>query len=288
MKGIVLAGGSGTRLYPTTMSVSKQLLPVYDKPMIYYPISVLMLAGIKDILIISTPKDIPNFEKLLGNGSQFGVNFSYKVQPSPDGLAQAFILGEEFIGDDAVALVLGDNIFYGQGFTPTLKKAVCDAENNGIATVFGYSIKDPQRFGVVEFDENGKVISLEEKPEHPKSNYAVTGLYFYDNKVVEYAKSLKPSKRGELEITDLNKIYLEKDRLNVALLGRGFAWLDTGTHKSLLQAGQYVQTIEENQGIKIACLEEVAYRMGFLTKNQVVANVHRFNNNEYFEYIRSL
>lgn len=288
MKGIVLAGGSGTRLYPTTMSVSKQLLPVYDKPMIYYPISVLMLAGIKDILIISTPKDIPNFEKLLGNGSQFGVNFSYKVQPSPDGLAQAFILGEEFIGDDAVALVLGDNIFYGQGFTPTLKKAVCDAENNGIATVFGYSIKDPQRFGVVEFDENGKVLSLEEKPEHPKSNYAVTGLYFYDNKVVEYAKSLKPSKRGELEITDLNKIYLEKDRLNVALLGRGFAWLDTGTHKSLLQAGQYVQTIEENQGIKIACLEEVAYRMGFLTKNQVVANVHRFNNNEYFEYIRSL
>ena len=288
MKGIVLAGGSGTRLYPTTMSVSKQLLPVYDKPMIYYPISVLMLAGIKDILIISTPKDIPNFEKLLGNGSQFGVNFSYKVQPSPDGLAQAFILGEEFIGDDAVALVLGDNIFYGQGFTPTLKKAVCDAENNGIATVFGYSIKDPQRFGVVEFDENGKVISLEEKPEHPKSNYAVTGLYFYDNKVVEYAKSLKPSKRGELEIIDLNKIYLEKDRLNVALLGRGFAWLDTGTHKSLLQAGQYVQTIEENQGIKIACLEEVAYRMGFLTKNQVVANVHRFNNNEYFEYIRSL
>lgn len=288
MKGIVLAGGSGTRLYPSTMAVSKQLLPVYDKPMIYYPISVLMLAGIKDILIISTPKDIPNFEKLLGNGSQFGVNFSYKVQPSPDGLAQAFILGEEFIGDDAVALVLGDNIFYGQGFTPTLKKAVCDAENNGIATVFGYSIKDPQRFGVVEFDENGKVISLEEKPEHPKSNYAVTGLYFYDNKVVEYAKSLKPSKRGELEITDLNKIYLEKDRLNVALLGRGFAWLDTGTHKSLLQAGQYVQTIEENQGIKIACLEEVAYRMGFLTKNQVVANVHRFNNNEYFEYIRSL
>ncbi len=288
MKGIVLAGGSGTRLYPTTMSVSKQLLPVYDKPMVYYPISVLMLAGIRDILIISTPKDISNFEKLLGDGSQFGVNFSYKVQPSPDGLAQAFILGEEFIGDDAVALVLGDNIFYGQGFTPTLKKAVCDAENNGIATVFGYSIKDPQRFGVVEFDKDGKVLSLEEKPEHPKSNYAVTGLYFYDNNVVEYAKSLKPSKRGELEITDLNKVYLSKDKLNVALLGRGFAWLDTGTHKTLLQAGQYVQTIEENQGIKIACLEEIAYRMGFLTKNQVVANVHRFNNNEYFEYIRSL
>ena len=287
MKGIVLAGGSGTRLYPSTSVVSKQLLPVYDKPMIYHPISVLMLAGIKDILIISTPHDLPNFEKLLGTGEQFGIKFSYKVQPSPDGLAQAFILGEEFIGNDSVALVLGDNIFYGQGFSAMLKSAV-ENSDSGYATVFGYQVKDPQRFGVVEFDENGKVISLEEKPEHPKSNYAVTGLYFYDNKVVEYAKSLKPSKRGELEITDLNKIYLEKDRLNVALLGRGFAWLDTGTHKSLLQAGQYVQTIEENQGIKIACLEEVAYRMGFLTKNQVVANVHRFNNNEYFEYIRSL
>ena len=230
---------------------------------------------------------MPNFEQLLGTGEQFGIKFSYKVQPSPDGLAQAFILGEEFIGNDSVALVLGDNIFYGQGFSAMLKSAV-ENSDSGYATVFGYQVKDPQRFGVVEFDENGKVISLEEKPEHPKSNYAVTGLYFYDNKVVEYAKSLKPSKRGELEITDLNKIYLEKDRLNVALLGRGFAWLDTGTHKSLLQAGQYVQTIEENQGIKIACLEEVAYRMGFLTKNQVVANVHRFNNNEYFEYIRSL
>ncbi len=287
MKGIVLAGGSGTRLYPSTSVVSKQLLPVYDKPMIYHPISVLMLAGIKDILIISTPHDLPNFEKLLGTGEQFGIKFSYKVQPSPDGLAQAFILGEEFIGNDSVALVLGDNIFYGQGFSAMLKSAV-ENSDSGYATVFGYPVKDPQRFGVVEFDKDGKVLSLEEKPEHPKSNYAVTGLYFYDNKVVEYAKSLKPSKRGELEITDLNKIYLEKDRLNVALLGRGFAWLDTGTHKSLLQAGQYVQTIEENQGIKIACLEEVAYRMGFLTKNQVVANVHRFNNNEYFEYIRSL
>ena len=287
MKGIVLAGGSGTRLYPSTSVVSKQLLPVYDKPMIYHPISVLMLAGIKDILIISTPHDLPNFEKLLGTGEQFGIKFSYKVQPSPDGLAQAFILGEEFIGNDSVALVLGDNIFYGQGFSAMLKSAV-ENSDSGYATVFGYQVKDPQRFGVVEFDKDGKVLSLEEKPEHPKSNYAVTGLYFYDNKVVEYAKSLKPSKRGELEITDLNKIYLEKDRLNVALLGRGFAWLDTGTHKSLLQAGQYVQTIEENQGIKIACLEEVAYRMGFLTKNQVVANVHRFNNNEYFEYIRSL
>ena len=288
MKGIILAGGSGTRLYPTTMSVSKQLLPVYDKPMIYYPISVLMLAGIKDILIISTQKDIPNFEKLLGTGEQFGVHFSYKVQPSPDGLAQAFILGEEFIGKDSVALVLGDNIFYGQGFTPTLRQAAEDAEQNGMATVFGYAIKDPQRFGVVEFDKNGKVLSLEEKPEHPKSNYAVTGLYFYDNNVVEYAKSLKPSKRGELEITDLNKIYLAKNRLNVALLGRGFAWLDTGTHKTLLQAGQYVQTIEENQGIKIACLEEVAYRMGFLTKEQITENSKNYQNNEYFEYVRAL
>ena len=287
MKGIVLAGGSGTRLYPSTIGISKQLLPIYDKPMIYYPISVLMLAGIREILIISTPQDLPNFEKLLGTGEQFGLKFSYKVQPRPDGLAQAFILGEEFIGNDSVALVLGDNIFYGQGFSAMLKSAV-ENSDSGYATVFGYQVKDPQRFGVVEFDKDGKVLSLEEKPEHPKSNYAVTGLYFYDNKVVEYANSLKPSKRGELEITDLNKIYLEKDRLNVALLGRGFAWLDTGTHKSLLQAGQYVQTIEENQGIKIACLEEVAYRMGFLTKNQVVANVHRFNNNEYFEYIRSL
>ncbi len=287
MKGIVLAGGSGTRLYPSTRVVSKQLLPVYDKPLVYHPISVLMLAGIKDILIISTPHDLPNFEKLLGDGSQFGVNFSYKVQPSPDGLAQAFILGEEFIGDDDVALVLGDNIFYGQGFSAMLKNAVNNAKS-GRATVFGYQVKDPQRFGVVEFDKDGKVLSLEEKPEHPKSNYAVTGLYFYDNKVVEYAKSLKPSKRGELEITDLNKVYLSKDKLNVALLGRGFAWLDTGTHKTLLQAGQYVQTIEENQGIKIACLEEVAYRMGFLTKEQVVKYSENYAKNEYFEYVREL
>ena len=287
MKGIVLAGGSGTRLYPTTMAVSKQLLPVYDKPMIYYPISVLMLAGIREILIISTPQDLPNFEKLLGDGSQFGVKFSYKVQPSPDGLAQAFILGEEFIGDDTAALVLGDNIFYGQSFSRMLHKAVKSAEK-GEATVFGYPVKDPERFGVVEFDSAGKAVSIEEKPEKPKSNYAVTGLYFYDNKVVEYAKSLKPSKRGELEITDLNKIYLEKGKLNVELFGRGFAWLDTGTHHSLLQAGQYVQTIEENQGIKIACLEEVAMRVGFLTKEEIVENAKKFKNNEYYTYVREL
>ncbi len=287
MKGIVLAGGSGTRLYPTTIAVSKQLLPVYDKPMIYYPISVLMLAGVREILIISTPQDLPNFEKLLGDGSQFGVKFSYKVQPSPDGLAQAFILGEEFIGDDCAALVLGDNIFYGQSFSRMLHKAVKSAEK-GEATVFGYHVKDPERFGVVEFDSAGKAVSIEEKPETPKSNYAVTGLYFYDNKVVEYAKSLKPSKRGELEITDLNKIYLEKGKLNVELFGRGFAWLDTGTHHSLLQAGQYVQTIEENQGIKIACLEEVAMRVGFLTKEEVVENAKKFKNNEYYTYVREL
>ena len=288
MKGIVLAGGSGTRLYPSTIGVSKQLLPIYDKPMIYHPISVLMLAGIKDILIISTPHDIPNFEKLLGNGSQFGVNFSYKVQPSPDGLAQAFILGEEFIGKDSAAMVLGDNIFYGPGFSAMLKSAVKTADEKKEATVFGYYVKDPERFGVVEFDKNGKAISLEEKPKEPKSNYAVTGLYFYDNSVVEYAKNLKPSARGELEITDLNKIYLNKNALNVELLGRGFAWLDTGTHKSLLQASQYVQTIEENQGIKIACLEEVAYRMGFLTKEQIIETANKYKNNEYYSYIRNL
>lgn len=288
MKGIILAGGSGTRLYPSTMAVSKQLLPIYDKPMIYYPISVLMLAGIREILIISTPHDIKNFELLLGDGSQFGVKFSYKVQPSPDGLAQAFILGEEFIGNDSAALVLGDNIFYGPGFSSMLKKAVKTAEEKGEATVFGYMVKDPERFGVVEFNNEGKAVSIEEKPKEPKSNYAVTGLYFYDNSVVEYAKNLKPSARGELEITDLNKIYLNNGKLNVEVLGRGFAWLDTGTHKSLLQASQYVQTIEENQGIKIACLEEVAYRMGFLTKEEVIKPSEKFKNNEYFSYVREL
>lgn len=287
MKGIVLAGGSGTRLYPSTMVVSKQLLPVYDKPMVYYPISVLMLAGIKDILIISTPHDLPNFKKLLGDGSQFGVKFSYKVQPSPDGLAQAFILGEDFIGKDSVAMILGDNIFYGAGFSKSLRDAA-ERANKGFATVFGYYVKEPERFGVVEFDKNGKAISLEEKPKNPKSNYAVTGLYFYDNKVIEYAKTLKPSARGELEITDLNKIYLEKGKLHTELLGRGFAWLDTGTHNSLLKAGQYVQTIEENQGIKIACLEEVAYRVGFLSKETTQKEAGKYKNNEYFSYIKQL
>ena len=287
MKGIVLAGGSGTRLYPSTMVVSKQLLPVYDKPMVYYPVSVLMLAGIKDILIISTPHDIPNFKTLLGDGSQFGVKFSYKIQPSPDGLAQAFILGEEFIENDSVAMILGDNIFYGAGFSKSLKEASQRTEQ-GKATIFGYSVKDPERFGVVEFDENGKALSLEEKPKEPKSNYAVTGLYFYPNNVVNYAKNLKPSARGELEITDLNKIYLEEEQLYTELLGRGFAWLDTGTHNSLLKAGQYVQTIEENQGIKIACLEEVAYRMGFLNKTDIEKKIGQYKNNEYYNYIKKI
>lgn len=288
MKGIVLAGGAGTRLHPSTIAVSKQLLPIYDKPMIYHPISVLMLAGIRDILIISTPVDLPNFKRLLGDGSQFGVKFSYKEQPSPDGLAQAFILGEEFIGDDCAALILGDNIFYGGGFSGKLKRVVSEVTNNGGATVFGYPVKDPQRFGVVEFDRDGKVLSIEEKPQNPKSYYAVTGLYFYDNKVVEYAKNLSPSARGELEITDLNKIYLQNGNLNVELLGRGFAWLDTGTHHSLLQASQFVQTVEENQGIKIACLEEVAYRMGFVTKEDLQKTIGKYNNNEYFNYVRNM
>ena len=284
-KGIVLAGGAGTRLYPSTITVSKQLLPIYDKPMIYHPISVLMLAEIKDILIISTPQDLPNFKKLLGDGSQFGVKFSYIEQPSPDGLAQAFILGDEFIGDDNVAMILGDNIFYGSGFSSMLKNA---KERKFGATVFAYPVKDPERFGVVAFDKNNVAYSIEEKPKEPKSNFAVTGLYFYDKKVVNYAKNLKPSARGELEITDLNRIYLENGELNVEVLGRGFAWLDTGTHNSLLQAGQYVQTIEENQGIKIACLEEIAYRKGFLSKEQIAQQVKKYKNNEYFNYVARL
>lgn len=288
MKGIVLAGGSGTRLWPSTMVVSKQLMPIYDKPMVYHPISVLMLAGIKDILIISTPHDLPNFKKLLGDGSQFGVNFSYKEQPSPDGLAQAFILGEEFIGNDCAALVLGDNIFYGPGFSSMLENTVKQIEENGGATVFGYMVKDPQRFGVVEFDQNGQAVSLEEKPKEPKSNYAVTGLYFYDNRVVNFAKNLKPSARGELEITDLNRIYLEDGSLKVNVLGRGFAWLDTGTHSSLLRASQFIQTVEENQGIKIACLEEVGYRMKFITKEQIRENIKNFKNNEYYNYVAQI
>lgn len=287
MKGIVLAGGTGSRLYPSTLTVSKQLLPIYDKPMIYHPISVLMLAGIRDILIISTPQDLPDFQHLLGDGSKFGVNFSYKEQPSPDGLAQAFILGEDFIGNDEAALVLGDNIFYGNGFSGRLKH-VAENAKKGIATVFGYKVKDPQRFGVVEFDDSGKVLSVEEKPQNPKSDFAVTGLYFYDNNVAEYARSLKPSKRGELEITDLNNIYLQKGKLNVELLGRGFAWLDTGTHQSLLQASQYVQTIEENQGIKIACLEEIAYRLGFLSADDILRNIPDVKDNEYYNYIKRI
>lgn len=288
MKGIVLAGGAGTRLYPSTIAVSKQLLTIYDKPMIYHPISVLMLAGIREILIISTPQDLPNFKRLLKDGSQFGVKFSYKEQQSPDGLAQAFILGEKFIRKDNVTLILGDNIFYGPGFSGTLKNAVKNIEENGGATVFGYQVKDPQRFGVVEFDKKGKVISLEEKPQKPKSDFAVTGLYLYDNKVIQYAKSLKPSKRGELEITDLNNIYLKNGNLDVQLLGRGFAWLDTGTHNSLLQASQFVQTIEENQGIKIACLEEVAFKMGFLKKEDLKNIAAKYKNNEYYKYVANV
>lgn len=287
MKGIVLAGGSGTRLFPTTIGVSKQLLPVYDKPMIYYPISVLMLAGIREILIISTPQDLPNFKKLLGDGSQFGVRFEYKEQPSPDGIAQAFIIGEEFIGDDSVALILGDNIFYGARFSDILHRAA-EAASKGGATIFGYPVKDPERYGVMELDENYKLVSIEEKPDVPKSIYAVTGLYFYDNKVVEYAKKLNPSKRNELEITDLNNMYLQRGCLNVEILGRGFAWLDTGTHKSLLQASSYVETIEENQGVKIACLEEVAFRMGFIDKETILKNIQNYKQNEYYNYVSLL
>lgn len=283
MKAIILAGGAGTRLYPLTMVTSKQLLPVYDKPMIYYPLSVFMLAGIKDILIISTPEDTPNFQKLLGNGNQFGINLSYAIQPSPDGLAQAFIIGEEFIGDDDCAMILGDNIFYGNGLRKLLLEAV---NNKGRATVFGYLVEDPERFGVVEFDDNGRVLSVEEKPKEPKSNYAITGLYFYDNRVVEIAKSLKPSARGELEITDLNRVYLEEGKLDVKLLGRGFAWLDTGTVESLLEAAEFIKTIEKRQGIKISAPEEIAYTQGWIDHQLLMEAAVRYGKSPYGEHLR--
>lgn len=284
-KGIILAGGSGTRLYPITQGVSKQLLPIYDKPMIYYPLSVLMLAGIQDVLIITTPEDLDSFKRLLGNGAQFGIRLEYAIQPSPDGLAQAFIIGEEFIGDSNVCLVLGDNIFYGQGFTPMLKQAI--AREKG-ATVFGYQVKDPERFGVVEFDDQKRAISLEEKPQHPKSHFAVTGLYFYDNDVIQIAKQVKPSERGELEITTVNQMYLERGDLNVELLGRGFAWLDTGTHSSLLEAAQFVETLEKRQGYKVACLEEIAFNQGWLSKEQILKIGHTMSKNSYGQYLISL
>ena len=288
MKGIILAGGSGTRLYPLTMVTSKQLLPVYDKPMIYYPLSVLMNAGIRDILIISTPQDLPRFQELLRDGSQFGVRLSYKEQPSPDGLAQAFIIGEEFIGDDSVAMVLGDNIFAGHGLKKRLKAAIENAESGRGTTVFGYYVDDPERFGIVEFDKNGKAVSIEEKPAKPKSNYCVTGLYFYDNRVVKYAKNLKPSARGELEITDLNRIYLEENQLNVELLGQGFTWLDTGTHESLVEATNFVKTIEQHQHRKIACLEEIAYLNGWISKEDVLKVYELLKKNQYGQYLKDV
>jgi len=285
MKGIILAGGAGTRLYPLTKSISKQIIPIYDKPMIYYPLSVLMLAGIKEILIISTPEEIHLYENLLGDGSKIGIKLSYEVQPSPDGLAQAFIIGEEFIGDDNVCMILGDNIYYGYNFSNILYNA---ARLKDGAIVFGYYVNDPERYGVVDFDENGRVLSLEEKPEQPKSNYAVTGLYFYSNDVIEKAKSLKPSARGELEITDLNRLYLNEERLNVELLGRGMAWLDTGTHDSLLQASNFISTIEQRQGLKIACIEEIAFNMGYITREQLLALGEELHKNQYGQYLIKL
>jgi glucose-1-phosphate thymidylyltransferase len=288
MKGIILAGGAGTRLYPLTMVTSKQLLPVYDKPMIYYPISVLMQAGIRDILIISTPDDTPRFLKLMGNGKQFGINLEYAIQESPDGLAQAFIIGENFIQDKSVAMILGDNIFAGNGLSERLKEAVIKAENGEGATIFGYYVEDPERFGTVEFDKEGRAVSIEEKPANPKSNYCVTGLYFYDNKVIEYAKSLKPSERGELEITDLNKIYLQKGNLNVELLGQGFTWLDTGTHESLVEATLFVKTIEQHQHRKIACLEEIAYINGWITRDELIEAYNFFSKSQYGLYLKDV
>ena len=288
MKGIILAGGSGTRLYPLTKVTSKQLLPVYDKPMIYYPMSVLMTAGIREILIISTPQDTPRFKELLGDGSQFGVSLSYAVQPSPDGLAQAFIIGEEFIGDDTAAMVLGDNIFAGNGLKERLLRAVENAESGKGATIFGYYVDDPERFGIVEFDKEGKAVSIEEKPEYPKSNYCVTGLYFYDNRVIDYAKNLKPSKRGELEITDLNRIYLEQNELNVEILGQGYTWLDTGTHESLVEATNFVKTMETHQHRKLACLEEIAYLNGWISKDDVLEVYEVLKKNQYGQYLKDV
>ncbi len=288
MKGIILAGGSGTRLYPLTIVTSKQLLPIYDKPMVYYPLSTLMLAGINDILIISTPSDLPNFEKLLGDGSQYGIKLTYKEQPSPDGLAQAFIIGDDFVGNDTCAMVLGDNIFYGAGLSSILTEARRNAEENHRATVFGYHVEDPERFGIVEFDKTGKVLSVEEKPNNPKSPWAITGLYFYDNRCINYAKELKPSARGELEITDLNRIYLDHGELDVKLLGRGFAWLDTGTMESLIDAGDFVRTIQMQQGIRISAPEEIAYRKGWITKDDLIRSSEKYGKSDYGKYLKTV